>query len=212
MVNQAPRRRAEHMLPPDYPPGEVQDWRPSFSCEVHLEVNDTELVQRVILNAAKITLRRACENGQLLPSRSPSWREVSSTILSPSVPTCPHCLRKCGKFRMSDRKELFRLIFGSKTETLFSCADHERHIAGLWSHHSELFDLLFGLNGRRKRASNDPMPHRHLFVRNVLVTPNRFRPMAMMGGSMKIEHPQNMFFQTLLKEIKVIMAASKVGH
>lgn len=175
-----------------------------------IDVRDSELIQRNIIRAARLTWRRACENGQLLKSRSEGWREVSSTLLSPAISPCSHCLRKPMRLRKTGRNRIFRSPGGTKHETLLSCTELERHIAGLWSHQSELFDLLFGLKGRRKRNEDNRLPHRHLFVRNVLVPPSRFRPTSK-AGSMSAEHPQNLFYQTLLTEIDVIMAANEIG-
>lgn len=184
---------------------------PLCSYVKHLGATDHELAKRNILRAARLTWRKACHEGQLINARSKGWHETSDLLLKPTGKACPYCSRKPVKFRLTDRKRIFTTMHGSKNETIFSCTDHERHIALLWGQHSELFDLLLGYNGRKKRAAENSMPHRHLFVRNVLVPPSRFRPMAILGMGMTAENPQNLFYQTLLKEIRTIMSANEAG-
>lgn len=178
----------------------------------NIDVGDSDLIRRNILHAANHEWKRAYEKGQLMNVRSQGWREVESILLTSSSSDCQECSHKPAKLRVGDKHGVFRTSHKSLGETLVSAIELERQVAGLWNHHPELFDLLYGLKGRRKRDSNVMHLHRHLFVRNVLVPPSRFRPSTKTSKmSYAAEHPQNMFFQRLLTEIKIIITGDEIG-
>lgn len=176
-----------------------------------VDVQNSELIERNILRGARNAWKRALKLSALSSRRSKGWREIEETVLKPNIQECPACLRKPQKIRRGDRGRLFRVI-ALDTEVLIAPTDIERHIAGMWSHHSELLHMLFGQKGRHDLPDGQPSSHRHLFVRNILVPPSRFRPTAIVGSmEYAAEHPQNHFFQQLLTEISIIIDANENG-
>lgn len=175
----------------------------------HVGSNDVDLVERNILQAARVAWKRANATGRLAQHRSPGWKATRDTILGART-KCPKCFHTGAGIRPGDRGRLFRKE--TSVEVILSPTEIESHIASLWKIHSEVFDLLFGLKGRCLTSDDDTPAHRRLFVRVVLVPPSRFRPTSVVGNmTYAAEHPQNMFFQRLLKEIEIIMTASEHG-
>lgn len=181
----------------------------SFLADV--DVQNPELIERNILRGARFAWKRSLKKSALPLRRSKGWKEIEETVLKPFGRECPACLRVSQKIRRGDRGRLFRII-SPDTEVLIAPTDVERHIAGMWSHHSELLHMLLGQKGRHDVPDGQPSSHRHLFVRNVLVPPSRFRPTSIVGTmEYAAEHPQNYFFQQLLKEISIIIDANENG-
>lgn len=177
----------------------------------NVDVQNPELIERNILRGARSAWKRALKLSAILPRRSKGWKEIEETVFKPSLQECPACLRKPQKIRRGDRGRLFRVVTAD-TEVLIAPTDVERHIAGMWSHHSELLHMLLGQKGRHDLPEGQPSSHKHLFVRNILVPPSRFRPTAIVGSmDYAAEHPQNHFFQQLLTEIKIIIDANENG-
>lgn len=173
--------------------------------------NDVQLVEKRMLQAARLAWRKAQVGGKLTQHRSPGWKHTMDLILSASsAARCPLCFRKAIPVRLGDRGRLFRRE--SHGEVLLSPTQIETHMATLWEIHEEVFQLLFGLKGRNLSEGEENPGHLRLFVQNVLVPPSRFRPASKVGDmTYAAEHPQNMFFQRLLTEIEVIMKANEFG-
>lgn len=174
--------------------------------------NDSALIERNILRAARIAWKRARREGGLASTRPKGWRETMATIFSPPMGPCPECFRESVRIRRGERDKLFRPSSRGGDEVLLSPLEIERQISALWGHHTELCDLMFGLKGRRNKTEDRERPHRRLFVKNVLVPPSRFRPTSAVNNmEYAAEHPQNIFFQRLLTEISVILDANEFG-
>lgn len=174
-----------------------------------VDIHDIEIIEERMLYAARKAWKEAKQEGRLLSERSNGWKEVLAIIFK-GAGKCPNCFYPRRKFRKADRGRLFKI--GKPHETLITPGEVERQIKQLWMRHTELLELLYGLKGREDNQS-DPSPmHMRLFVSVVLVPPSRFRPTAKVGNmTYASEHPQNLFFNGLLKEIAVIMKANEVG-
>lgn len=177
----------------------------------NVDVNNSELIERNILRGSRIAWKSASKRAVLLSRRSKGWREIEAIILKPSIVECPACLRKSQAIRRGDRGRFFRTVT-SGVEVLITPTDVQRHVTGMWSHHSELLHLLFGQKGRHDSIDGQPPSPRHLFVRSIIVPPSRFRPTAVVGSmEYAAEHPQNHFYQRLLTEIGIIIDANENG-
>lgn len=173
--------------------------------------NDVELVERRIIQAARAAWQKAKRERRLASRRSQGWKKVVDTILHSNVKAkCPECFYRGHPVRLGLRGRMFRT--DSHGEVVLSPTQIEAHLAGLWSAHKELFDMMFGLRGR-ELSNGDPDPgHMRLFVGVVLVPPSRFRPAAKSRHmAYAAEHPQNVFFQRLLMEIEIILKANEFG-
>lgn len=186
---------------------------PSPLCDYvqDLDSNDFGLVDKRMLQSARLAWRKAQAKGNLAQHRSPGWKHAKDQILSATTGArCPLCFRKAIPVRLGDRGRLFRR--DSHGETLLSPTQLNTHMAALWEIHEEVFEMLFGLKGRDVSNGEKNLGHLRLFVRNVLVPPSRFRPASKVGNmTYAAEHPQNMFFQRLLTEIEVIMRGNEFG-
>lgn len=172
--------------------------------------NDVNLVEANMLRAARASWKNACSAGRLATHRSGGWKECINQILPAAGSKCPHCFRYPSPCRLGARGRLFRKL--PHGDLLLSPAEIETHVETLWSKHSEVFEMLFGLKGREIISKEEPAGPTRLFVRNVLVPPSRFRPTSVVGDmAYAAEHPQNMFFQRLLTEIEIVMKANEHG-
>lgn len=176
----------------------------------NLNPYDVEIVEANILHSAKLAWKHAQEKNSLSLKRSKGWREAEEIVLM-GKPTCPRCKEKAGKVRNGGHGRMFIRAPGSP-EVLLSAPEICRQVSALWTRHKEILDLLYGMKGRRSRDPDQSFGHRHLFVKNVLVPPTRFRPAQVVSATeVAAEHPQNVYFQRLLNEINVIIAAEENG-
>ncbi|PXF42286.1 DNA-directed RNA polymerase I subunit rpa1 [Gracilariopsis chorda] len=178
-----------------------------------LDTRDTEAIERSMLRAAKNTWKRAKDSKNLSRQRSKGWKATEKAILQSSTKnTCTSCSAEPIVIRRTNRGHLFIQRRKPNHDLLLSPSDVEAHIRGLWDAHSELFELLYGLRGRDVAPNEKSPGHMRLFVRVVLVPPSRFRPTSIVGDmSYAAEHPQNIFFQRILANTKVIMEAQGRG-
>lgn len=174
-----------------------------------LDTRDTDAIERSMLRAAKSTWKRAKDSKRLSRHRSKGWKATEGAILRSSTKNeCFSCSAPSIVIRRTDRGHLFICRRKPHQDLLLSPSDIEAHIRGLWEAHSELFELLYGLRGRETMPNEKSPGHMRLFVRVVLVPPSRFRPTSIIGDmSYAAEHPQNIFFQRILANTKVIMEA-----
>lgn len=178
----------------------------------NVDIHDFDLIVQNILRGARFAWKQASEASCLMSNRSKGWKEATALVLQMTTAACSECLRFPLKYRKGDRGALFRQSKGHDSEMLLSATEVERQVGGVWTHHRELLDVLYGLKGRRNCDPEDKLPHRHLFVRNVLVPPSRFRPTSVVGKmAYAAEHAQNYFFKCLLTEINVIMTGNEHG-
>lgn len=175
----------------------------------HLGSNDVELVEKKILEAARAAWKNAAEADRLMPRRSAGWKFTQDAILK-FTSFCHVCGHQATSVRIGDRGRLFYSESG--IQILLSPTEIESHVADLWKRHPEVLELMFGYKGRPLDREGEPSGHGRLFVKVALVPPSRFRPTSKVGSmDYAAEHPQNIFYQRLLNEIEVIMAANEHG-
>lgn len=196
----------------------VKNWKeflctmpePLASYMARVNFRDVEAVERTMLLAAENSWKAARSAGELVEGRSAGWKEAEHSMLSKRPSKCPRCLRQATKTRKGDRGRLFRASFGGG-DILLSPTEIEAQVKGIWEEHRDVLELLFGLRGR-SAAGEDSSGYMRLFVKVVLVPPSRFRPTSVVGNmAYAAEHPQNLFFQRLLKEIGIILTANEHG-
>lgn len=170
---------------------------------------DQKAVDAAIASAAEQEWSKAADAGTLLEKPGAGWKEEAEAICGGKTGSGRKC-PCCGEKSLAVVKEGGSFWFGSKAElqSLLGPIQLQDQVKRVWESERAICELVYGLKGRRVRRGLPPVDHSLFFVREVLVSPTRFRPTSTFGETgLASEHPQNVFFQQLLQKMEAMVQA-----